>query len=245
MKLFRVAMIMAGILLILNGFELYSKLGNNFYPGPSISSESLNHAIFFTVIDDVILIAGSFLIGIAVYLSIKNKYHLPKLKHFWLILAVYSIILMLAGGVIHIIPSGYQYPDYVYFLYGEPMFTPNLLLYRSHLIGIYIYPFQVLSLVAAAVLGSIIFSLSLSNLKFKKSSPLSLLGAIGVCPACATGTFFGLVIGASPFLSAVYLNDLYGNTFNEILISVLAVSAMFVFLLYMIYRYRVDFKIAR
>ncbi|WP_337860058.1 hypothetical protein [Ferroplasma sp.] len=231
-----------GIVLIINGIEIYSKFGNLFYPDSYNYVASVKTAKFYTYTDNIILIAGAVSIGLSIYYYIITKYGIPKLKHFYPILAIYSLILAIAGGMLHIAPSGYHYPHYVVFLYGLPMFTPNFLFYYSHLIGIYVYPFQVISLLAAAIIGSSIFSFSIMGMKLKKATPLSIVGAIGVCPACATGTFFGIVIGASPFLSSFYLDQIYGSTFNEILLSIASIGILFLVLLYMIRKYKISFK---
>jgi uncharacterized protein (DUF983 family) len=233
---------MVGIIMILNGYELYSKFGYLFYPDSYNYIASARIARFYTSLDDAILITGAVLIGLSIFMAIKSRYNLPRLKHFYPILAVYTIILAIAGGMIHIIPSGYKYPHYVVFLYGLPMFTPNFMFYQSHIIGIYIYPFQVISLIGASVLGSSIFAYSIMGLKLKKASPLSLVGAIGVCPACATGTFFGVVIGASPFLSSFYLNQIYGSTVNEIGISIISIALLLGIFIYMIRKHKITFQ---
>ncbi len=233
---------MVGIIIILNGYELYSKFGYLFYPDPSNYLASASTARFYTSLDDAIFIAGLILIGLSIFMAIKSRYNIPKLKHFYPILAVYSVILAIAGGMIHVIPSGYKYPHYVTFLYGLPMFTPNFMFYQSHVIGIYIYPFQIISLIGAAILGSSIFAFSIMGLKLKKASPVSIVGAIGVCPACATGTFFGVVIGASPFLSSFYLNEIYGSTFNELILSTASIALLLGIFTYMIRKHRIVFK---
>jgi hypothetical protein len=234
---------MAGVLLIINGFEIYSKFGYLFYPTSINYAATASTARFYTALDDSIFTAGAVFIGISIFLTIKSRYAVPKLRHFYIILIIYTIILAVAGGMIHIMPSGYKYPHYVAFLYGLPMFTPNFLFYYSHVIGIYIYPFQIISLIAVSLIGSAIFAFSISGLKLRKISPLSIVGAVGVCPACATGTFFGIIIGASPFLSSVYLSQVYGSTFNEVLISIASVIALFSVFIYMIRKYRLSFKI--
>ncbi|ARD85039.1 hypothetical protein FAD_1163 [Ferroplasma acidiphilum] len=233
---------MVGIIIILNGYELYSKFGYLFYPESYNYLASASTARLYTSLDDIIFILGALFIGISIYMFIKSRYSIPKLKHFYPILAIYTIILMVAGGMVHIMPSGYKYHHYLTFVYGLPMFTPNFLFYESHIIGIYIYPFQVLSLIGASILGSSIFAFSIMGLKLKKATPLSLVGAIGVCPACATGTFFGLVIGASPFLSSFYLNQIYGSTFNEIILSVISIALLLGIFLYMIRKNKITFK---
>ncbi|MCL4453046.1 hypothetical protein [Ferroplasma sp.] len=233
---------MAGILLILNGYEIYSRFGSLFYPSPFNYSATAATARFYTSLDDAILIAGAFLMGLAIYRAIKRRYTLPVLNHFYPILAIYTVILAIAGGMIHIMPSGYHYPHYVSFFYGLPMFTPDFLAYYSHIIGVYIYPFQVISLIAAAIIGSAIFSYSLRGLKLKKATPMSIIGAVGVCPACATGTFFGIIIGASPFLSNVYLDQIYGSTLNELAISMVSIALMLGVFIYMIRNYRIVFQ---
>jgi len=233
---------MAGIIIILNGYELYSKFSNLFYPTSYNYIASVKTATFYTVLDDVLFIFGAILISISIFIFIKSRYNIPKLKHFFIVLIIYTLILAVAGGMIHIMPSGYKYPHYVTFLYGLPMFTPNFMFYQSHIIGIYIYPFQILSLIAVSIIGSSIFAFSIMGLKLKKASPLSLVGAIGVCPACATGTFFGVIIGASPFLSSFYLNQIYGSIFNEIVISLFSILILLFIFIYMIRKYKINFK---
>ena len=233
---------MAGVLLIINGFELYLKLGYLFYPNSYNYASSASTARFYTSFDDVLLSAGAIAIALSIYMAIKSRYNIPKIKHFYTVFAIYTAILAVAGGMIHMMPSGYKYPHYVTFLYGLPLFTPNFLLYYSHVIGIYIYPFQILSLMAASITGSSIFAFSIMGLKLKKATPLSIVGAIGVCPACATGTFFGVVIGASPFLSSFYLNQIYGSTFNEIILSTVSIILLLGIFLYMVRGYKISFK---
>ena len=234
--------LMVGILLILNGYEIYSRFGYLFYPSPYNYSVTAARARFYTSLDDAVLIAGAFLIGMAIYITVKEKYTLPRFKHFYPILAIYTVILAIAGGLIHIMPSGYHYPHYVAFFYGLPMFTPDFLVYYSRIVGLYIYPFQIISLMAAALIGSAIFAFSFEGLKMKKATPMSIIGAVGVCPACATGTFFGIVIGASPFLSSLYLNQIYGSTVNEIAISMVSIALLLGVFLYMMRKYRIIFK---
>jgi hypothetical protein len=234
--------LMVGILLILNGYEIYSRFGYLFYPLPYNYSATVVRARFYTSLDDAILIGGAVLISLAIYITVKEKYTLPTLKHFYPILAIYTVILAIAGGMIHFMPSGYHYPHYVVFFYGLPMFTPNFLVYYSRVVGIYIYPFQIISLIAAALIGSAIFAFSLEGLKLKKATPMSIIGAVGVCPACATGTFFGIVIGASPFLSSLYLNQIYGSTVNEIAISMVSIALLLGVFLYMMRKYRITFR---
>ncbi len=242
MKNGNIIITMVGILLILNGYEIYSRFGNLFYPSPFNYSVTAATARFYTSLDDAIIIAGAALIGFAVYRAIKSRYTLPVLNHFYPILAIYTVILAIAGGMIHIMPSGYHYPHYVSFFYGLPMFTPDFLVYYSHFIGVYLYPFQIISLIAAAITGSAIFSYSIKGMKLKKATPMSIIGAVGVCPACATGTFFGIIIGASPFLSNVYLDQIYGSTLNEIAISMVSIALMLGVFIYMIRKYRISFR---
>ncbi len=242
MKNKNIIILFVGILLIINAYEFYSKYGNYFYPTALNYHKTLYYAEIYTAIADILFIAGSVMIGFQIYKIIKDKFNMPKLKHFYLITFIYAVILAIAGGLIHIMPSAaYYYPHTVIFLYGEPMFTPNLLVYYANIIGIYIYPFQILSLIAASVIGGSIVSISFMNLQSKRKSAVSLIGAIGVCPACAAGTFFGLVIGASPFLSSFYLNYLYGSTFNELILSLTSLAILFLVFVYFIRKYRFGF----
>ncbi len=231
-----------GVLLIINAYEFYARYGIYFYPTSTDYNVTLYHAEIYTSIVDILLITGSVMIGFLIYRTIKNKFNIPKLRHFYPITFVYAIILAIVGGLIHIMPSrAYSYPHVVIFSFGQPMFTPNLMVYYANVIGIYIYPFQVLSLITASIIGGSIVSISFMNLQSKSKSTASLIGAVGVCPACATGTFFGLVIGASPFLSSFYLNYLYGSTFNEIFLSLTSLTALFLVFIYFIRRYRTKF----
>ncbi len=223
-----------GLFILFDTILFYDRNSILYYPSSTTYSYSVDIATYLTIITVFLILFALILSGYGIYKTIKINYMIPKLKRFWPITMIYGIIIAVIGGMVHIAPSGFHYPHYAMFLFGLPMFTPNFLLYYSKIIGIYIYPLQLLSLFSVSLIGGAIMSLSIMGITSRKKSTLSIVGAVGVCPACAAGTLFGLVIGASPFLSSFYFNVLYGNTVYEILITVFSIFLMFVFLLYMI-----------
>ncbi|MEM0132582.1 MULTISPECIES: hypothetical protein [Acidiplasma] len=245
MKIKTLVMILLGFILIMDSILLYSKYSYMYYPVPINYSASAKTAIVFTVFTTVLIIIGAILISLGIYKIIRENYVIPKINHYWLISLIYGIIIAIIGGMIHIAPSGFHYPHYVSFTYGLPMFVPNFMIYYSRIIGLYMYPLQLLSLVAVSLTGAAIMGISFKGIRSRKKSVASILGTVGVCPACAAGTLFGFVIGASPFLSSFYLNVLYGNTLDEVLISMLSLLLMFIFLLYVLKPYKIKTKIIR
>ncbi len=237
--------IAVGLFVIFDSVLFYNKNSILFYPASTAYSSSVKIATYLSIITVLIISIALFLFGYGIYKTIKLNYMIPKLKRFWLITTVYGIIIAVVGGMIHIAPRGFHYPHYVMFLFGLPMFVPNFMFYYSGIIGIYIYPLQVLSLISVSLIGGTIMSLSIMGITSKKKSTLSIVGAVGVCPACAAGTLFGLVIGASPFLSSFYFNVLFGKTLYEILISIFSIMLMFIFLIYMIGKYRIDTNLSK
>lgn len=199
--------VVLGLLAIISqiGFFLYN-------PGDFVDYNGYDFYFLsvMTLTATSIATAGALSLGYGVYLVIKERLGIRKVERSKMMkwIAFYVTLFALLGGVVHPLVSGYPYPHFLIDTFGIPMFAPSLNVYISGVVGIFLYPLEVLQLVAASLMSGYLTALTLNERR--KSLTAVVFGSIAVCPACSLSSYsFALVYTSLAFVG--FLNSIQGQ----------------------------------
>lgn len=186
-----------------------------------------------TVASTILITVGAVVLGYGILKLVKAFVNLPRPKKWLRFSFLFAVIYSFLAGVVHIGVYGFPYPPIMLGLFGIPMFEPSITIYVPHIIGLYIYPLQILQLISASLMSGALLSYSLYYGIGKRATSAGIVGSFAVCPACTLSTFssYGLSLVASAITAssiATFISSLYG----ELLISL---SSQLVLLSILIY----------
>ncbi|BBD72208.1 hypothetical protein HS1genome_0597 [Sulfodiicoccus acidiphilus] len=139
--------------------------------------------------------AGAIAIGYGILTELRKRR--LKLRRKDLLLALpLSILYAVLGGAIHLEASGYPYSFITIGTYGAPMMAPWVNLYLPGVIGVFLYPLQLLQLIGVSLLSAALLSTALRAGR-KRVIPSLALGSLAVCPACVLSPFVLTVLWSS------------------------------------------------
>ncbi|QGA69233.1 hypothetical protein [Sulfolobus sp. E11-6] len=182
-----------------------------------------------TLTADTLIISGLVSIGYGVYSYIKSKFSIPKInkKYFSVASLTYGIVEMLLTKTMIISPFGYPYPPLIIIPYGEPMYTPAITVYIPKIIGFYLYPLSIISLIVTSLLAGIIWTLAFQVSKGKLGS-ITLISVITACPSCGLSALESIIASVATVPSVLLTT--YGIV-SFTIASVVLLTALLVYLL--------------
>jgi hypothetical protein len=153
-----------------------------------------------TVTSTSIAVAGAIALGYGILMEIRSRYPLRwKVKELWPAIPL-ALVFSLLSGVIHIAPSGFPYSTFTLGTFGAPMMAPWINIYVPRVVGVFLYPLQVLQIIAASLMSGALVS---TSIKYggKRAIPSMMLGSFAICPACVLSSFslttiWGSVVGS-------------------------------------------------
>lgn len=190
--------------------------------------------IFLTITTSLstsLILLGCVLIGYGIYKALKSLYEFkpPKGWKRWALL--FAFIYMLIAGVIRIGVRGYPYPPVLLDLFGIPMFAPAITIYIPEVIGMFVYPLQIIQVIASSVMAGLIVSYRVN----KKVMLSSILGSIAICPSCTLSTFSSLSLSLIAYaFGFTALSSIVNTLYGQLVTSFSAQALLFIGLIYTI-----------
>ncbi|EZQ10569.1 hypothetical protein CM19_03825 [Candidatus Acidianus copahuensis] len=204
----------------------------------------LNFLIVTTTASTLVMVIGSISLGYGISRLIKQVFDLPRPKHWLRWSSIFAVVFALLSGVIHLGVSGYPYPPILIGGFGIPMFEPSLTIYIPHIIGMFIYPLQLLQLISSSMIVGSIASYSFDlNAISRKGLISSVIGSVAVCPMCTISSFstYSLgVVGAA--LAGTYFINFVNSLEGQLLLSFSSQIILLVLLIFTGRKTRVKLK---
>ncbi|MEM4746877.1 MAG: hypothetical protein QXF40_05950 [Metallosphaera sp.] len=180
-----------------------------------------------TLSSTLLITAGLALIGYGFYSIIKSRFVIPKVnkKYFIVAALIYGLAEALLTKMIIIAPTGYPYPPVLLLNYGEPMYAPAVTIYLQGVIGLYLYPASIVTLIASSVLSGAIWSLLMRTRRTKLGS-ITTFGLLAACPSCGLS---GMAYALSYIGS---LSSLLLSFYTQLAFTLLSVTLLTLLFLY-------------